>query len=279
MRRLLAFALSGVFAVGPLPTQTARWVEGARKRALEGVTGTAHAVAACPPDHSFFTFLEREQQRSLTSGALWRPLCRKTDPPLGKVAVLADEPESFLRCQAGLSVYQTALAHCWLEPKVTFLARPQAPRTFARLIRPDSTGAQILWATAEPLAWEERLEREDRVWVAGSFLIALGAFMMLCTRRRWIEAGRLQHQMRSSGAVLPSAAMERLLLCVMPKFNFPQEVDDLRELYAELAESAGEVAAKRWYTAQVRGSLVFYAMQWSANALRRFSARPSTSGH
>jgi hypothetical protein len=277
MRRLITFCVLSLFMTGIVPVWTARWVEEERRKALARVSEASALPSACPADDSFFVFLDRNHTPTQRSAALWRPLCHKAQPPIGKVAVLTDRAESFRHCVAQLNFHRASAAHCWLDPQVSFLADAQASRTFARVALADTQGREVLWATTTPLAWDSHLQSQHRAWMAAVCLLAMLICSLRLSRRRWIVAGWLQRQLGSSNTV-PPAGVERLLLYFLPPFNYPQEADDLRESYADTLATHGEAEANRWYRWQVRQSLVYYLRQRLTRLQHHSVKRTSTGG-
>lgn len=277
MKPLLLSVSIFVMLVGAVPMWTARWIEGERKRTLPRDAGVVDALPECPADDSFFRYLDLHQVQLDSSPALWRPLCRKAEPPLGKVAVKSTSAESFRECREAMNLHDWRMAQCWLDPVVDFLANREAWRTFARVALPDSRGRDVLWVTTTPLAWEGHLEAEHRLWALLGLTLAVAVWALSLSRRRWIEAGLLQRNLGVVDGSIP-LQLERLLLCVLPSFNIPQEVDDLRETYGELLAEKGKEVADRWYRRQLRQSLLHYIKQWSHGLMRRASERASTPG-
>lgn len=264
MRRVLALAVLTCLMIGFAPVWTARWVEAQRKRALAEASHSTAFTSACPADDSFFGFLDSHQKPLQGAPSLWRPLCHKAQPPMGKIAVLTDRVESFRRCVDEISLHRATAAHCWLDPQVAFLADDKAGRTFARISMTNAQGREVLWATAVPLAWNAHLESEHRMWMTLACLLTMLLYSLRLSRRRWMVAGCLQREIGGSNT-LPPAGAERLLLFFLPSFNYPQEADDLRE-------------ANRWYRWQVRQSLFFYLGQRLSSLHRSCAKRTSTGG-
>jgi hypothetical protein len=277
MKRFLLAFVFVVFLLGLVPGWTARWVEGHRKDALRQVSGKTDSIPACPADDSFFEFLGRHHAESGSRNALWRPVCRKAEPPLGKVAVKTDRAESFRHCVEEMKLNRWGVAQCWLDPAVSFLEKPREPRTFARVTVADIQGGEVVWITSEPLAWEGNLRLQHRLWMLLSMAVGGSFWLLRLSRRQWIEAGFLQQSLGVAD-VQPPMQLERLLLCILPAFNVPQEVDDLREAYAEMLSTEGLASANHWYRWQVRQSLFSYLDQWIYRLVRRAPARPSTGG-
>jgi hypothetical protein len=275
MKRLVLAVGLVLSLVGLAPVWTAKWVEAQRKEALQWVSRKTDSLPACPADDSFFGFLDGHHAGS--SPSLWEAACRKVDPPLGKAAILTDRAETFQQCRYNLSFQRSDLAQCWLNPAVRFLEKPSEPRSFARMTVADNQGREVVWVTTLPLAWEQNLQREHRLWLLLATSLVTAPWLLWFSRRQWSEAGLLQ---RSLGVadVQPPLKLERLLLSVLPSFNIPQEVDDLRESYAEKFAEGGQAKANRWFRRQLCRSLFSYLHQWSYGLFRGASVRPSTRG-
>ncbi|MBL8227369.1 MAG: hypothetical protein JNL98_02785 [Bryobacterales bacterium] len=275
MKRLLAGAASVVAVIVLVPVWTARWVEEKRNEALEKASTQKQPVPDCPADDSFASYLHRWQP-AVRRETLWQPLCRKPEPPLGRAALVFAEESRYRQCRDELSRYPVGRAVCWLDAPVRFLAEPEAKKSIARRAVAHSEG-EIIWATTVPLAWDEQLEREHRAWIALGLLLVITTYSAYLSRVRWLRAGCLQREL-GFAPTLPPAELERLLLCVLPPFNYPQEADDLRESYDELAANEGSAAANRWYRWQVRQSLIHYLGQWCARMFSKSAKRSMTSG-
>lgn len=261
MKRLPAGAATVVAIIALVPVWTARWVEEKRQKALERASAEIRPAPICPADDTFTEYLQ-QKHAAFDKDALWKPVCRKAEPPADRAALLFAVEWRYRQCREELSRYPLGRAVCWLDPPVRFLADPQAGRTIARRVVRHPDG-EIIWATTQPLAWGEQLESEHRAWTVLGVLL----MMMICaahlSRVRWVNAGCLQREL-GPATTQPPARLERLLLCVLPPFNYPQEVDDLRESYGELAAAEGSAAANRWYRWQVRHSFISYVGQWCA---------------
>ena len=275
MKRILLAVCLVVSLVGLAPVWTAKWVEAQRKETLQRVSSKTDSLPACPADDSFFAFLDGHHAGS--SPSLWEAACRKADPPMGKAAILTDRTETFQQCRYNLSFQRSDLAQCWLNPAVSFLEKPSEPRSFARMTVADNQGREVVWVTTLPLAWEQHLQWEHRLWSLLVLAMVTAPWLLWFSRRQWIEAGLIQRSLGFAD-VHPPVKLERLLLSVLPSFNIPQEVDDLRESYAEKFANGGQAKANRWFRRQLCRSLCSYLRQWFYRLSRGASVRPSTRG-
>lgn len=275
MKRLQTGAAMVAAIVVFVPVWTARWVETKRHKALEKASTQIQSVPTCPADDTFTEYLQ-QRHVSLAKDALWKPVCRKSGPPADRAALVFSGESRYRQCREELSRYPLGRAVCWLDAPVRFLADPQAKRTIARRAVAHPNG-EIIWATTLPLAWHEQLQSEHRAWIVLGVLLMMTIYAAYFSSVRWVRAGSLQRELGPS-ATQPPVRLERLLLCVLPPFNYPQEVDDLRETYGELAAAEGSAAANRWYRWQVRHSFIYYLGQWCAVLPGKKTERSMASG-
>jgi hypothetical protein len=224
----------------------------------------AQGLPACPPRGPELDAYLEGAQKKMKGAALWRPLCRVPELPVGKITVVIEHRNDFESCA---NQWTPSNLHCALSEPITYLADSEQRRTWARREVHDKLNQDIIWISSRPMAWQDWLfvEYQNRIQLGIVSFLGLSLSFALFLRLRFsIQQQRL---LRQNGLPMPPRMAELLLLFLAT--GRPSMVGDTGEEYCQMIDSGHPKAeADRWYRVQALYSVLPLAWQSGKNLVR-----------